>query len=425
MFQQHDNWWDLLCILDLPNCTGHVYSAEERKLEDGSGLSFGNSKNSSSSLPSSSAPSSYEDSLHYSVDSKFIQGVVSGIGARINEDWVRQQFYDYTSAILSHAQDLGGMYLNSDRLNDKTKKFLDANAARISVVDKTSEFLSLPTHPFVWGYNDSDVIDEKSIHEEEYGLAAESGIVPTELFPVSEEIESEVKKSPTKETAVNNFYDGILLKSYIRKLQYEVNIDSNDEAALYYSYLDCRLQSESSMQGLLVLLPESIGGLFPIAVGLFNSNPTVRKCSVSILQNVRKYKSTATAFQSLNPFLIEAFDHQESKLKDGSIDKEIVAMKELYKRRRERLHERQLQGMKGDGDDSPLHRKGGYSEDYDDDEEEDEDDEWNVQKPIARIATSANTPLTSILKRTLNFIGSPDYNNGKFSSSLDSLELLP
>ena len=32
--------------------------------------------------------------------------------ARIREDWVRHQFYDYTSASLAHAQDLDGKYLS-------------------------------------------------------------------------------------------------------------------------------------------------------------------------------------------------------------------------------------------------------------------------------------------------------------------------
>ena len=39
MFQQHESWWDLLCILDLPNNTGYIYSAEERKADAESGKS--------------------------------------------------------------------------------------------------------------------------------------------------------------------------------------------------------------------------------------------------------------------------------------------------------------------------------------------------------------------------------------------------
>ena len=78
MFQQHESWWDLLCVLDLPNSTGHIYSAEEKKWEDGSGLSFANQKAGAGSSSSSSASSAvgntnaaYEDAPHYSTDNRF------------------------------------------------------------------------------------------------------------------------------------------------------------------------------------------------------------------------------------------------------------------------------------------------------------------------------------------------------------------
>ena len=78
MFQQHESWWDLLCVLDLPNSTGHIYSAEEKKWEDGSGLSFANQKAGAGSSSSSSASSTvantnaaYEDAPHYSTDNRF------------------------------------------------------------------------------------------------------------------------------------------------------------------------------------------------------------------------------------------------------------------------------------------------------------------------------------------------------------------
>ena len=65
-------------MLDLPNATGHIYSAEEKKWEDGSGLSFANQKAGAGSSSSSSSSSSvantstaYEDTPHYSTDNRF------------------------------------------------------------------------------------------------------------------------------------------------------------------------------------------------------------------------------------------------------------------------------------------------------------------------------------------------------------------
>lgn len=458
MFQQHDNWWDLLCVLDLPNCTGHVYSAEERKFEDGSGISFPSSKSSmvapsggsssgggsgsssagSGAAGSSFAGSSYEDSPHFAVDNKFIQGVISGIGARISEDWVRQQFYDYTSSIISHAQDLGGMYLDSTKLEEKTKRFLEANAARIAIIDKTTEFLSLPTHPFVWGYNNTEYNAKKESVEE---AEDRDSIHPKELFPSTDSVDerdgkgivAEKGKAKEIEPEINNFYDGILLKSYVRKLQYECNIDPRDEAPLYFMYLDCRLQSESALQGLLVLLPESTGGLFPIAVGLFHRNPMVRKSAVNILENIRKFQSTMTAFHSLNPFLLEAFERQLGKLKDGTIDKEIARMKEKEKSRRQRMDEKFVASGVG----ASLSAERDYMDDDLFDEEETHNFEYAGGSPPIGWSSSSSSdtptgsassplPLASMFKRTLNFLASPiDHSDHRFTAGLDALEMLP
>lgn len=71
MFQQHDSWYDLLCILDLPNKKGTVQTSEERRAED----ALQKGKPYTPPPPSSKM---IEESLHEQVDLKFIQCVLSG-----------------------------------------------------------------------------------------------------------------------------------------------------------------------------------------------------------------------------------------------------------------------------------------------------------------------------------------------------------
>ena len=197
------------------------------------------------------------------------------------------------------------------------------------------------------------------------------------------------------------------------------------------------------MQGLLVLLPESTGGLFPIAVGLFHSDPTVRKCAVNILQNVKKYQSTMTAFQSLNPFLLDAFEWQLQKDKDGTLDVEIAAVKEREKQLKswkEKLkHQQQQQELPqtGGGKDGRL------TNDLFDDEDGSADGFSTGARRHSQVGSSSpwsspggsssnsgggggeGTPISSILRKTLNMITAPSDYDGKFSPSLDNLDLLP
>jgi hypothetical protein len=96
MFQQHDGWYDLLCILDLPNKKGTAQSAEERRAEEAA------QKGKPYTPPSRPA----EETSHEAADSRFIQSILSGIEARLGEEWVRSQFFYYTDAILSDAHEV-------------------------------------------------------------------------------------------------------------------------------------------------------------------------------------------------------------------------------------------------------------------------------------------------------------------------------
>ncbi len=75
MFQQHDTWWDLVCVLDLPNDVGYVYSPEEKKAEDAMGYPAGVHV---SPKINTTTPAGM-------LSNQFIKGVISGIEHQLDE----------------------------------------------------------------------------------------------------------------------------------------------------------------------------------------------------------------------------------------------------------------------------------------------------------------------------------------------------
>jgi hypothetical protein len=102
-----------------------------------------------------------------------------------------------------------------------------------------------------------------------------------------------------------------------------VGQESVSETQRYFQHLQKHLQSEGSLQALLVLLPESVGGLSCIATGLFHSSPRVRYCATQILTKVQEFRSTLCAFHALNKMFISAYDRQLVKVNSGALLREI------------------------------------------------------------------------------------------------------
>jgi hypothetical protein len=289
MFQQREKWWDLLCVLDLPNNTGTVIEAgeEERSRGDTSISQRVNGIANNSNLMSGNTASggiaqAAEELLHITQDQKFYQTVWSGVQARIGEEWVRQQFLDYTTSIFMNTLDKG-LFLNSAKLGERIKRTLDANIPRMAQLDACTEFQQMPSNLWAW----TQSVDNKSLS--------------------AGEIES----------------NGLILKTYIRKLKYETGLDSKQETEVFFDFLEKHLVSESSLQALLVMLPESQGGIMTIAAGLFSSLPTVRLSTVQILHRMNEFASTRPALKSLDTFMRNAMERQTKKWKDGSLLQEV------------------------------------------------------------------------------------------------------
>lgn len=459
MFQQHDSWWDLLCILDLPNGTGHIYSAEERRRgEDSSKSSAGrmtpppNSAKSRNSQP----VQPYDEMPHYAVDSRFIKGVISGINALIGEDWVRQQFTDHSSSILHLALDQDQTIVqNPHKLSEKVRKFAEANAPRVKLIRQSVEFAEVPPHPWVW-CTESDFGEDQSGPSTPLGspaatsvlaaaaataaavASANTGSVSATVVTASSEdsapstpsrasINGKGRPPTGKKGAIHPAPDldvqspgtdcvtvtnparaaksiWLLLRSYVRKLQLESGLNAVDETQLCYQHLEQYLRSEGTLQALLVLLPESKGGLLPIATGLFHKSPLVRLFATRLLQRIQQYPSTRVAFTSLDGYFHTAFERQRDKDADGTLQQEILE------------YNRSMRESRGAGalnDDLllllPEHL--GYNE----------------ETTASEVVFEGASALSSLLQNTFAMMGGEEEGNraydGAFSETIDELDL--
>lgn len=339
MFQQRDNWWDLICILDLPNMSGTIYSAEEKRKNEESHKNSGRmtpppSGNNSKILP-------YDELLHYNIDNKFIKIIISGINVFLSEEWCKQQFYDYTNNIISLIYDINNNILqNNTILSEKQKKFVDGNSQRLHIIKNTTEFSELYAHPWVWcSSNDVNDLEQEinyistcntPLYNKHTNKTQDINTITT-INPINPKVDNELNPTSPHSPIVKEQNKIKLLTpiwlnlySYLRRLQYENNMNNIDEIQLFYQSFDLYLRTEITLQGLLILLPLSKGGILCIAMGLFHKSPLVKYYTMRILKRLQLYTSTKYAYDTLDAYFHEAYNRIYSKDIQGILHKEIV-----------------------------------------------------------------------------------------------------
>ena len=121
------------------------------------------------------------------------------------------------------------------------------------------------------------------------------------------------------------------IKFCIQKLIMVTNLHPINEIQVMYSEIARTVShSEEAVRALLVLLPESQGGIVPLAVGLFHPNPQVRIHSVEIMKLIRKYPSTKYVYDNLNSFIIDSFSRQEERLNNGMLLHDVASFIKSY-----------------------------------------------------------------------------------------------
>lgn len=141
VFQGNASWWDLACILNLPEGTGACMSPEEKMKED--------EKHNKRPAPQSHAGSEEveENRQESRADSAFIQKVMSGIRAELGESWVRRMFHDHTAAIMHQCLDVEDGFAPED-MTESAQKGHAANSSRIAAFPASCNGPSLERDPW-------------------------------------------------------------------------------------------------------------------------------------------------------------------------------------------------------------------------------------------------------------------------------------
>lgn len=102
------------------------------------------------------------------------------------------------------------------------------------------------------------------------------------------------------------------MKRYIRTLQ--VKKVSLKEVKRLYRFFRQNVNSHGELMQFLSMLPESRGGLFPIAVGLFHEADEVKKMTIDLLSRLDLLKEGSMALNNLNYMILLTFHkHKDSR----------------------------------------------------------------------------------------------------------------
>jgi len=183
-------------------------------------------------------------------DSAFVSQVLSGVELKYGEELVRCLFRDYAFHVVSMAHD-------DEVFSDVNSRasFMEANQFRIN------QFLRS---------------NQNHIYSK------------TKLLRVADSAFGDMAP---------------VVHHHVRTLQVQ-HVWSNDEMrAIFNDLLNCTGSDEQLLE-LLSLLPESEGGLFPLASNILHKDARVRSSCVTLLQRLDKLEKGRLRISSLNYFLL-------------------------------------------------------------------------------------------------------------------------
>jgi hypothetical protein len=321
MFTSKSSWWDVLCVLDLPNNTVSVETAEDRKKNDKSkhdvfdipsnpsDLTVGREASSNGLGGDNPIPLNHSNAI---LDDNFFVEVHAGIANRLSEAWVRQKFIDYTANIINYA------LMGTEQMLGTLFPFLPTS---LLIYLKYSLFLALLNR-------DNVILHENVRKDMEYNVNRAALVKKTLIESQNVTFNPYMWVNSDGHSMVGY---GENIKSCIQKLTMITNLHPINEIQVMYSEIARTVShSEEAVRALLVLLPESQGGIVPLAVGLFHPNPQVRIHSVEIMKLIRKYPSTKYVYDNLNSFIIDSFSRQEERLNNGTLLHDVASFIKSY-----------------------------------------------------------------------------------------------
>jgi hypothetical protein len=279
-----------------------------------------------------------DETGHLQLDSKFITSLLAVVAlcnstsSRLQstevEQWLKLQFDDYTSHLLSmahvHNQVQSHQSLMNISVSSSSFKMIRNSKEVVSPISPNSVKISHLS-------NSSRRIYDRNSFRVSQLLDADTIYVTTTPYWLTPEKSASLSSSsknidtnlPTADYLAPRSDKN--LRKLILRLQMETKIPALELETILAGICGA-LTDEYSVQGLLALLPEtkSVGGLHLIASSLFSQSPSVRLQALKILLQVDAYESTQPAFTALNGALMTAYKRNVLKSQNGSLQNEIV-----------------------------------------------------------------------------------------------------
>jgi len=291
LFEQRSNWWDVLCNISTGEVTLSPAYAEEIAAGHALASSGGSGGGGSNAgLPSATAQLFHMDAREKSalLDTTFFQELISGVRNKCQEEWTRCMFRDLTNHLLLLARDQevflfeqqGDSHMN---VANQWKHFHHAaNQWRIKAFLKSKQYAS-------WMAQQKRFLSQESALKE-MEVVVRHHVRTLQVLSVSRHVGASSSSSSSSTFSSTSFPS-------------RSPIPLSELIVLYHD-LHNYIHTRDEILELLSMMPESQGGLFPIAMGLLHHHPKIRGATVDLLQRIDAQPEGNRCVSSLNYFLL-------------------------------------------------------------------------------------------------------------------------
>ncbi|CEJ02719.1 hypothetical protein RMCBS344292_16716 [Rhizopus microsporus] len=302
-YEEHTSWWDVLCNISTGKITvskdinstspvssrkGSIAASIADDVSSFSSLSLGRTSSMGSfnkhqqpqqpQQQQTSAATSLVQEEKKDSDAEFMQDVMAAIQAHYGETSIRAKFQDYVFRFVR----LAALY--EEQVYHQTK-------------------IGYGSKDTVLGYGPV-FVDEAAKQRE---LAANASRIEGWRQTISYKYYQRDLATRLENSCIKN----LDVYHQITKLKRLKHIPDNEIHAIYDAFLN-NIVTHRQMIEFLSFLPQHQGGLAPLGVGLFHSNPSVRKQALELFRRLERSPVGIKFIQGLSRFQKIAYERQSA-----------------------------------------------------------------------------------------------------------------
>jgi len=105
------------------------------------------------------------------------------------------------------------------------------------------------------------------------------------------------------------------IQKHLRRLRIRKDLSEQETISIYKDFVRT-INTQEQLTEFLSYLPESHGGLYPVAVSLFHPSEAVRLATVELFRRLDRIKTGSGFITNLNFFLLLAYERNSRRLKE-------------------------------------------------------------------------------------------------------------